>query len=215
MNDQPTTPRNTHIPALPALSAATEYPSHETPARDSNRPVHVQLVYVSPEERAASQAAKAAPSPPAQNETRKPSPKKKPARRKIARKSSLLSPRELHEAHCGICRSRYRDEIEEEFTSWHNVHNIAQHWHIERRSIYRHAHAMGLFAIRDRNIRLALGHIIERAESVRASSDSVIRAVRMLTHVNEDGEWVQPPAHVIVSSGTALQTRNTLPTASK
>lgn len=229
MNDQPTNPRNTDIPALSrwqlglprrqeglsALSSPTEHPSHETPARDSDPPVHVQLVYVSPEERAAAVAAKAAPPPPAQSETCKPSPKKKRVRRKPARKSPLLTPREVHEAHCSICGTPYREEIEEEFVSWHNVSAIARYWQIERRNIYRHAHAFGLFAARDRNIRMALGHIIEEAENIHPSADSVIRAVRMLTHINEDGEWVQPPAHVIVSSGTALQAPRNLPQASK
>ena len=222
MNDQPTDPRNSGIPAvslwqlgLAPLPSVTEQPSHETPARDSERPVHVQLVYVSPEERRAAELAKAALSLAAQSETRKPSQKRKRVRRKVARKSQLLGPRELHETHCSICRSRYRDEIDEQFTSWRNVRNIASEWRIEPRAMYRHAHATGLFAIRDRNIRMALGHIIEEAERISPSADSVIRAVRMLTHINEQGEWVQPPAHVIVSSGTAFQTRNPLPSVSK
>jgi len=171
-------------------------------------------VYVSPEERRAAELAEAALSLAAQSEPRKPSQKEKRVRRKAVRKSRALSPLERHEAQCGICGSEYQDEIEEEFVTWHNVSAIARHWGIERRTVYRHAHAFGLFAVRDRNIRLALGHIIEEAENIHPSADSVIRAVRMLTHINEDGEWVQPPAHVIVSSGTALQTRNSLPPAS-
>jgi len=222
MNDQPTNPRNTNIPGLslrradmPALSAAIEYLEKEDPPQDSPLREIVEMICASPEERRAAELAEAARSLAAQSETRKPPQKKKPARRKAPRKTPRLSSRDRHEDHCSICASPYREAIDEEFTSWHNVSRIALDYKIERRVVYRHAHAMGLFAIRDRNVRIALGHIIERAESVRASSDSVIRAVRMLTHINEDGEWVQPPAHVIVSSGTALQTRNSLPSASR
>jgi hypothetical protein len=224
MTDQLTNPRHTGIPTvslwqlgLAPLPAATEKPSRETPAPapGSDRPVHVQLVYVSPEERRAAELAKAAPPPRAQSQRRKPSREKRRVRRKPARKSRLLGSRELHETHCSICASPYREAIDEEFTSWHNVSTIAYDYKIERRVIYRHAHAMGLFAIRDRNVRLALGHIIEEAERISPSADSVLRAVRMLSQIDENGVWVEPPAHVIVSSGTALQTRNPLPRASK
>jgi hypothetical protein len=72
-----------------------------------------------------------------------------------------------------------------------------------RRALYRHAHATGLFAKRDRNIRRALGLIIHRADEVLSvTADSVIRALKMLTHINAHGQWVQPPTHVVFSTAT-------------
>ncbi|MGH9810121.1 MAG: hypothetical protein ACRD9W_23200, partial [Terriglobia bacterium] len=59
---------------------------------------------------------------------------------------------------------------------------------------------------RDRNLRFALGHIIHRAQSVRITADSVVRAVHHFARINRDGHWVDPPTHVIVSSGSRAQT---------
>jgi hypothetical protein len=80
---------------------------------------------------------------------------------------------------------------------------VAKDYDIDRRGIYRHAHATGLFAKRDRNIRRALGRIIQEADHVMPTADSVVRAIKLLTHVNAHGDWVQPPTHVIFSSATA------------
>lgn len=85
-------------------------------------------------------------------------------------------------------------------------------YRFDRHAVYRHAHATGLFAIRDRNLRRALGLIIHRAETARnITGDTVIRAVRTLAHINDAGEWVNPPTHVIVSSGAALQANGPVP----
>jgi len=106
-----------------------------------------------------------------------------------------------HQSRCRICCDPERGAIEEAFTHWHSTRSIAHDYDVDRRSIYRHAHALNLFAVRDRNLRFALAHIIEDAERVSSSADSVIRAVRAFTCVNTEGRWIDPPAHVIVSSG--------------
>ena len=112
----------------------------------------------------------------------------------------------MHEAQCMICNSEYREEMDELFVNWHNVSEIAREYNTPRRTVYRHAHAVGLFPIRDRNLRRSLGLIIHRAETAAGvTADSVIRAVRTLAHINESGEWVNPPTHVIVSSGTVVR----------
>jgi len=118
----------------------------------------------------------------------------------------------MHEAHCKICASNVREELDEEFVDWHSVATIATAYRFDRHAVYRHAHATGLFPIRDRNLRRALGLIIHRAETARnVTADSVIRAVRTLAHINDAGEWVNPPTHVIVSSGATLQANNNAP----
>ncbi len=127
--------------------------------------------------------------------------------------SQHASRRERHKELCGICISDYREEIDDAFINWESVNSIAREFNIERRAVYRHAHATGLFPKRDRNIRRALGLIIHRADKVQGvTADSVIRAIHMLAHINEAGEWIAPPAHVIVSSGTPrLANNNTHP----
>jgi hypothetical protein len=114
------------------------------------------------------------------------------------------SPLERHERLCSICNSSYRDEIEEEFLHWMSPPFIALEYGLDRRAIYRHAHALGLFEKRDRNYRFALGYIIEKAARVKPTADAIIRAVRTASCLLPDGSWAEPPAHVIVSSGSRI-----------
>ena len=108
-----------------------------------------------------------------------------------------------HEARCTVCRSPYRAAIEEEFIHWHSPYETAQYYGIERRSIYRHAHALDLFSARDRNLRFALGHIIDEAERcIDVGASEVVRAVHAYARVTTEGQWLEPPAHIIVSSGS-------------
>ncbi|HXJ16627.1 MAG TPA: hypothetical protein VNM68_05455 [Candidatus Polarisedimenticolia bacterium] len=110
-----------------------------------------------------------------------------------------------HERNCTICRHPERDAIEEAFLQWRNVSNIKLEFKLpSRTSLYRHAHALGLFARRGRNLRFALEHIIESAEAITPTADAVIRAVHAYTRLNDAGQWIEPPAHVVVSSGSAL-----------
>jgi hypothetical protein len=113
-----------------------------------------------------------------------------------------LSRLELHQAHCGICGHELEEEIDERFTNWEHVNEIARDYELDRSAIYRHAHATGLFVKRDRNVRRALGRIIQEADGVMVTADCVIRAIKMLTHINARGEWVNPPTHVVFSTAT-------------
>lgn len=106
-----------------------------------------------------------------------------------------------HERRCTVCRHPDRDAIEEEFIHWHSLIRIEYSYGIERRSLYRHAHAFNLFARRNRNLRFALGHIIERAMNADVgSADTVIRAIHEFARINDAGECNEPPKHVIFSS---------------
>jgi hypothetical protein len=107
-----------------------------------------------------------------------------------------------HERHCTVCSHPDRAEIENEFMHWHTVGHIAYDYKISRSAICRHAHASGHFARRNRNLRFALGHLIERVQDVDPTADSIVRAVHAFARINDEGEWVEPPAHVIVSSGS-------------
>ncbi len=106
-----------------------------------------------------------------------------------------------HQCHCNICSHPDRAHIEADFIEWAQPCDIAREYNISRASIYRHARAVGLFARRRRNLSFALSRVIECVDSVQPTADSIVRAIHALARINDDGEWIEPPAHVIVSSG--------------
>jgi len=57
-------------------------------------------------------------------------------------------------------------------------------------SVYRHAHALGLFPKRQRNVRAALERIIEKAEGVDVTAAAVVSAVQAYSKINAAGEWI-------------------------
>jgi len=132
-----------------------------------------------------------------------------PKRRSSARQRSATASlsqqrlhRAAHEARCTICQHPDRDAIEEEFIHWLSPRTMRDAYGVQSRAVYRHAHAFNLFAVRDRNLRFALGHIIDRAERLPdVHGPDVIRAIHAFARVNNEGQWVEPPSHIIVSSG--------------
>jgi hypothetical protein len=113
-----------------------------------------------------------------------------------------------HERHCVICHHPEREDIEEAFLNWRETSSIRHDFDIpSRTTIYRHARACGLFEGRARNIRAALELIIEGADCVQPKAEAIIKAIRAYTKINSAGEWIEPPAHVVVSSGGALAAR--------
>lgn len=108
-----------------------------------------------------------------------------------------------HKKKCVICRHRHREAIEEAILQWRSPQQIASEYHIyDRRPIYRHAHALGLFAQRNRQFRPALELIIEQAEAVEPTALDIIRAVEMCCHMNEQGDWLPPAKKRVVYRGT-------------
>ena len=102
-----------------------------------------------------------------------------------------------HKTNCTVCAHGKRDEIEQEFVAWKSPVLIATECGLaDRTSIYRHAHALGLFAKRQRNIRAALEKIIERAGEVEVTSSAVVAAVQAYAKINAQGQWVERSEHV-------------------
>jgi hypothetical protein len=81
---------------------------------------------------------------------------------------------------CTICRHADRDAIEQDFIHWHALSTIEYIYDIKRRALYRHAHAFNLFTRRRCNIPIALGHIIQRAQLVDPTADTIVRAIHIL-----------------------------------
>ena len=96
-----------------------------------------------------------------------------------------------HEKLCTICRHLKREEIENDFINWHSPAEIAKTYDLaDRSTVYRHAHAFGLFAKRRRNVRAALEGIIERAGEVEITAASVVAAVQAYAKINAAGQWI-------------------------
>jgi hypothetical protein len=125
----------------------------------------------------------------------------RPKRSRKPRLPLASQARSSHETQCTICAHRYRAEIETEFMHWHTLGHIAYDYKVSRSAIYRHAYALGLFAKRNRLLRFSLGHLVGRVQDVEPTADSIVRAVHAFARINDQGEWLEPPAQVIVSSG--------------
>jgi hypothetical protein len=97
-----------------------------------------------------------------------------------------------HKRNCSICSHAQREEIEADFISWCSPVAIASDYGLsDRASVYRHAHAVGLFAKRQRNIRTALERIIERAGDVDVTASAVVAAVQAYSKINSAGQWIE------------------------
>jgi len=82
---------------------------------------------------------------------------------KIQGKSRAMS-LSRHRRNCTVCSHSKCADIEAGFVSWRSPEAIAQEYGLaDRASVYRHAHALGLFPKRQRNVRAALERIIEKA----------------------------------------------------
>ncbi len=105
-----------------------------------------------------------------------------------------------HQRRCKVCNHPDCDAIDEEFLNWRSPAVIAWQYKIrDRASIYRHAHATGLFTLRRSSYRTALENLIERNEEAEVTASSFISAVRACTCINNDGQWVEPPRRTIVT----------------
>ena len=97
-----------------------------------------------------------------------------------------------HQRTCSVCAHQKREEIESAFVAWRSPAAIAEEYGLaDRSSVYRHAHALGLFVKRQRNIRAALEKIIERADEVDVTASAVVAAVQAYSKINAAGQWIE------------------------
>lgn len=109
---------------------------------------------------------------------------------------------DYHERRCTICKHPDREAIEEAFLQWRRCWDLVREFKIHSRtSLYRHAHALGLFERRARNMRFALAAIIEEVECVRPSAEGIIHAIRAYSCLDDSGRWTEPPKCLIISRG--------------
>ncbi len=102
-----------------------------------------------------------------------------------------------HKANCMVCAHEHCAEIEADFVSWKSPAAIATEYGLsDRVSVYRHAHAFGLFERRKRNLRAALERIIEKAGEVEVNASAVVAAVQAYAKINAQGQWIERSEHV-------------------
>jgi hypothetical protein len=119
---------------------------------------------------------------------------RKPGRKSLAEMSAL----ERHARKCLVCRHRDREEIESDFLHWHDVSDIIIEYKIpNRRALYRHARATGLYELRMANIRDAASLIAAKAEHCRATASSVLKAIQACSQIDSLGRWIAPPQRTI------------------
>jgi hypothetical protein len=116
-------------------------------------------------------------------------------------KNNTVTPKAVslgrHRRKCSICVHPQQADIEAEFIAWTSPAALAKEFGLkDRTSIYRHAHACSLFALRQRNVRAALERIIERAGDVEVTSSAVVAAVQAYAKINAAGQWIDPSERV-------------------
>lgn len=105
---------------------------------------------------------------------------------------------ERHSLRCVVCSHPDRDAIEGDFVRWGSPIKIAEAYGInDRRNIYRHAHATGLFDRRTREVARVLEQYMELMDHHlpenpdKLDFDTVTRAVRVYAHL-APGLWFEP-----------------------
>jgi hypothetical protein len=116
-----------------------------------------------------------------------------------------------HRRTCSVCAHPQRADIEEQFIAWSSPVVLTQQYGLtDRSSIYRHAHALGLFAKRQRNVGAALERIIEKAGDVSVTASAVVAAVEAYAKINANGQWINRSEQVTLPQLFERMTRQEL-----
>jgi hypothetical protein len=111
-----------------------------------------------------------------------------------------------HARRCTVCHHNDRLEIEDDFLHWRPSTEIASEYGLpDRRAVYRHARATGLYRRRMKNMRVACSYIAEHAERVTPNAKNVLDAIRACSMIDANGVWHEPPRRTIVEYVNAPQ----------
>ena len=104
-----------------------------------------------------------------------------------------------HSRKCVICAHPDREAIDEAFLHWCRNDLILKEFSIPNlSSLYRHAHACGLWNLRRNKLRCALDRLIEHAGDCKPSGGAVVRAVEVSCRFDQDDRYVEPVKRVII-----------------
>jgi hypothetical protein len=139
-----------------------------------------------------------------------PSPSPKRSRTAAAKtkssKSSLSDNPDLdrHSRKCLVCNHPDREAIEDLFVGWHSPQSIYRDFgprgKLDWSSIYRHAHATGLYARRRENLRAVLDLLLEKAGQVEPTAQGIVAVVRAYSCLTDTHQWVEPERRVHVTN---------------
>lgn len=107
-----------------------------------------------------------------------------------------------HARQCSVCSHPDRDAIEADFLDWRSPKAIAQDYNLSSfYPIYRHARATGLVHRRKNEVARVMERYLERVDGYSTEEfDKVTRAIRVYSHLDDDGRWFEPPrTHYILS----------------
>ncbi|HEV2489447.1 MAG TPA: hypothetical protein VGT03_06545 [Candidatus Acidoferrales bacterium] len=94
--------------------------------------------------------------------------------------------------------------IEELFVRWHSPEAIANflddHDQINWVSIYRHAYALGLDAVRRRNLGFVFENILDNAADATPTAAGVVAAARAISCIGKDGQWIEPEKRILMTT---------------
>jgi len=96
-----------------------------------------------------------------------------------------------HAAQCSICNHPYRQDIEERWLEWRSADKIAVDYRVSRDSVYRHAHATGLYDKRRQNLITAAERIVERWEFTFYNGSTILGAIKLLWQMLGVGRRVE------------------------
>lgn len=83
-----------------------------------------------------------------------------------------------HRAQCSICRHPNCQDIEEAWVDWTSPEKIAYDYQISKDSLYRHCHALHLFAKRRENRMRVYEKILERLDLTKLSGGTILAAAK-------------------------------------
>jgi hypothetical protein len=107
---------------------------------------------------------------------------------------------ERHARKCLVCRHPGRAKIETAFLEWRSPKLIAlQHNLAGVHTIYRHAYATGLYALRRFKLLCAAERIAEQFNGLGPDADAAIRAVEACSHLDARGESRGTRSRVVIS----------------
>jgi hypothetical protein len=99
-----------------------------------------------------------------------------------------------HRRKCAICAHSQREAIEDAFSRYESPAAIAEQFNLgDRRQVYRHAQALGLFVRRNRNLSASLGLFIEKSDRLIPTFTNFLHAAEKYAKIDENGETIRRP----------------------
>jgi hypothetical protein len=99
-----------------------------------------------------------------------------------------------HRRKCAICAHSQREAIEDAFSRFESPAATAERFHLgDRRQVYRHAQALGLFVRRNRNLTSSLGLYLENSERLVPTFANFLQSVERYAKIDENGETIRRP----------------------